>query len=47
MLLEIQRKPIKSVDHLLGELRGRNTALIGYWRGTGMLLAAVGGLKRP
>lgn len=45
VLLEVQRKPIKSVDFLLGELRGRNTAMIIYWRGTGMLLAAVGGLK--
>jgi len=47
VLLEVQRKPIQSVDHLLGMVRGRNTALVGYWRGTGMLLAAMGGLKTP
>jgi S1-C subfamily serine protease len=45
VLLEVQRKPIEGVDHLLGQLRGRNTAMVGYWRGTGMLLAAVGGLQ--
>jgi S1-C subfamily serine protease len=46
VLLEIQRQPIEGVDHLLGLVRGRNTAMVGYWRGTGMLLAAVGGLKK-
>lgn len=45
VLLTVHSKPIESVDHLLGQVRGRNTAMIGYWRGTGMLLAAVGGLQ--
>jgi len=47
VLLEIQRKPIKSVDHLLGTVRGRNTAVVGFWRGTTMQLAVVGGLNTP
>ncbi len=47
VLLEIQRNPIESIDHLLGAVRGRNTAMVGFWRGTGMQLAAVGGLKKP
>jgi S1-C subfamily serine protease len=45
VLLEIHRKPIESLDHLLGMVRNRNTALVGFWRGRGMHLAAVGGLK--
>jgi S1-C subfamily serine protease len=47
VLLEIQRKPIESIDGLFGLTRGQNTALVGFWRGTTMQLAAVGGLNQP
>jgi S1-C subfamily serine protease len=47
VLLEVQRKPIENIDGLLGLTRGQNTAMVGFWRGTSMQLAAVGGLTQP
>ncbi len=46
VLLEIQRKPIESIDGLFELTRGQNSTLVGFWRQKSMQLAAIGGLTQ-